>query len=145
MNVECGAVIAWSFFQRPHKWHPIALRLCLTKDVHMCKWGMFETGCFHYDVINWKHFPRYWPFVRGFHRSPVNFPHKGQCRGALMFSLICTRINGWVNNGEAGDFRRDRAHYDVTVMCKIYVDSFHWIIDNSNHDSAPFCKKLLSE
>ena len=33
-----------------------------------------------------------------------------------MFPLICTRINGWVNNGEAGDMRRYRAHYDVTVM-----------------------------
>ena len=60
----------------------------------------------HDDVIKWKHFPRNWPFVRGIHRSPVNSPHKGQWRGALMFSLICTRINGWVNNGEAGDLRR---------------------------------------
>ena len=41
------------------------------------------------DVIKWKHFPRYGPFVRGIHRSPVNSPHKGQWRGALMFSLIC--------------------------------------------------------
>ena len=49
-------------------------------------------------------------------RSPVNSPHKGQWRGALMFSLICARINGWVNNGEAGDLRRHRAHYDVIVM-----------------------------
>ena len=24
--------------------------------------------------------------------------------------------NGWVNNGEAGDLRRYRSHYDVTVM-----------------------------
>ena len=32
----------------------------------------------HDDVIKWKHFPRYWPFVRGIHRSPVNSPHKGQ-------------------------------------------------------------------
>ena len=47
---------------------------------------------------------------------PVNSPHKGQWRGALMFSLICTRIYGWVNNGEAGDFRRNRAHYDVIVV-----------------------------
>ena len=45
--------------------------------------------------------------------------YKGQWHGCLMFSLICTRINGWVNNGEAGDFRRHRAHYDVTVMCMI--------------------------
>ena len=53
----------------------------------------------HDDVIKWKHFPRYWPFVRRIHRSPVNSPHKGQWCGALMFSLICARINGWVNNG----------------------------------------------
>ena len=70
----------------------------------------------HDDVIKWKHFPRYWPFVRVIHRSPVNVPHKGQWRGALMFSLICVWINGWVNNREAGDLRRYRAHYDVTVM-----------------------------
>ena len=70
----------------------------------------------HDDVIKWKYFPRYWPFVREIHRSPVNFPHKGQWRGALMFTLICARKNGWVNNGEAGDLRRYLAHYDVIVM-----------------------------
>ena len=32
----------------------------------------------HDDVIKWKYFPRYWPFVRGIHRSPVNSSHKGQ-------------------------------------------------------------------
>ena len=46
----------------------------------------------------------------------VNSPHKGQRRGALMFSLICAWPNGWVNNGKAGDLRRHRAHYGVTVM-----------------------------
>ena len=40
----------------------------------------------------------------------------GQWRGALMFTLICAQINGWVNNGESGDLRRNRAHYDVIVM-----------------------------
>ena len=48
----------------------------------------------------------YWPFVRRIHWSPVNSPHKGQWRGTLMFSLICTSINSWVNNREAGDLRR---------------------------------------
>ena len=47
---------------------------------------------------------------------PVNCPHKGQWRGALMFSLIWVWINVWVNNREAGDLRRYRAHYDVTAM-----------------------------
>ena len=68
------------------------------------------------DVIKWKHFPRYWPIVRGIHRSPVNSPHKGQWRGALMFSLICVWINGWANNREAGDLRRYHTHYDGTVI-----------------------------
>ena len=53
---------------------------------------------------------------RGLHRSLVNSPHKGQRRGALMFSLICVWINGWENNREAGDLRRHHAHYDVIVM-----------------------------
>ena len=71
---------------------------------------------YHDDVTKWKHFPRYWPFVRGIHRSPVNSPHKGQWRGALMFSLICAWTNGWVNNRDAGDLRRYCAHYDVIVI-----------------------------
>ena len=77
-----------------------------------------EISLCHDDVIKWKHFPRHWPFVRGIHRFPMNSPHKGQWRGALMFTLICGRINGWVNNREAGDLRRYRAHSDVIVMVK---------------------------
>ena len=42
----------------------------------------------HDDVIKCKHFPRYWPFVRGIHQWPVDSPHKGQLCGVLMFSLI---------------------------------------------------------
>ena len=72
----------------------------------------------HDDVMKWKHFPRYWPFVRGIHRLPVNSPHKGQWRGALMFSMICARANRWINNQNAGDWRRHCAHCDVTVMIK---------------------------
>ena len=50
--------------------------------------------------------------------SPVTgeFPAQSQWHKALMFSLICVSINGWVNNGEAGDLRRNRAHYSVTVI-----------------------------
>ena len=63
-----------------------------------------------------ENFPRYWPFVRGIHRSPVNSPHKGQWRGALIFSLICAWINVWVNNREAGGLRCHCVHYDDIVM-----------------------------
>ena len=78
----------------------------------------------HDDVIKWKQFPHYWPFVRGIHRSPVNSPHKGQWRGAFMFSLSCTWTNGWVNNHEAGDLRHHRAHCDVILM--ISQSLFEW-------------------
>ena len=82
------------------------------------KFPLASRAARHDDVIKWKHFPRYWPFVRGIHRYPVNSPHKGQWRGALMLSLICVWINACVNNREAGDLRRYPAHYDVTVMLK---------------------------
>ena len=74
----------------------------------------------HDDFIKWKHFPRYGPFVPGIHQSPVYSPQKGQWRGALMFSLICVWINGWVNNRGTGNLRRHRAHYDVIVMITVW-------------------------
>ena len=50
---------------------------------------------------------------------PVNSPHKGQWRGALMFPLNCVWINDWINNREVGDLTRHRGHYDVSVMNNI--------------------------
>ena len=88
----------------------------------------------HDDVIKWKHFPRYSPFVRGIHRSPVISPHKGQWRGALMFSLTCAWINGWVNNRKIGDLRRHHGHNDVTIMAPLY----HWL-SNMNQSSVTYC------
>ena len=52
----------------------------------------------------------------GISQLPVNSPHKGQWRGALMFPLICA----WANNHVAGDLRRHRVHYDATVMITVY-------------------------
>ena len=85
----------------------------------------------HDDGTKWKRFPRYWPYVRGIHRSVVNSPHKGQWHGALNFYLICSWINGWVNNGEAGGLRCHGAHYNVTVM--IYHEIFVIHPDHNEH------------
>ena len=103
--------------------HPRAK--CIQKNC--CLWTYFilfsrchdmDTLCVHDDVIKWKHLPRYWPFVREIPRSPVNSPHKGQWRGALMFSLICAWINGWENNREADDLICHDAHYDfIVTLC----------------------------
>ena len=102
-------IIMWSAVVACAKFcsHRIACNgLTLKSNFHWI-WIVVEK---HDDVIKWKHFPRNWPFVWGIHRSTVNSPHKGLWRGALMFSLICTWINAWVNNREAGDWRRYRAH-----------------------------------
>ena len=89
----------------------------MTRPYVRYAWPVSKLDCNdHDDVIKWKHFPRYWPFVRGIHRFPVNSPHKGQWRGTLMFSLICAWINDRVNNRQTGDLRRHCGHYDVNVM-----------------------------
>ena len=72
----------------------------------------------HGDIIKLKHFPRYWPFLRGNHRAPVNSLSKGQWGGALMFSLICAWTNGWVNSRDGGDLRRHRACHDVIIVAQ---------------------------
>ena len=55
----------------------------------------------------WRHkmetFPRYWPFLRGIHRSPVNSPVQRPVMRSFDVSLIFAWINDWVNNREAGD------------------------------------------
>ena len=80
----------------------------------------------HQQVINifpdpwWRHqmetFSVLLALCAGTSPVPVNSPHKGQWRGALMFSLIYAWINDWVNNRETGDLRRQCGHYDVIVM-----------------------------
>ena len=111
--------------ETPVIWNFIALIVMLlkcyklhqkSKDVD--SWKKSDIHHLHDVVINWNRLLHYWPFVRGIHWWPVNSPHKDLWRGALIFSLICARINGWVNNREAGDLRRHHTHYDVTVMCR---------------------------
>ena len=96
---------------------PIKINICL---LCICQTILdIDEPCvrlLHDDVIKWKHFQRYLPFVRGIHRSPVNSPRRSQWRWAFMFSLIYARINDWVNKREAGDLRRHCAHYDVIVI-----------------------------
>ena len=99
----------------PSIW-PISIRVTSLVLVQSCD---CPSASEYDDVIKWKYFPCYWPFVRGIHRSPVNSPYTGQWRGALIFSFICAWINGWANNREADDLRRHCAHYDIAVMATL--------------------------
>ena len=96
---------------------------CLNKKILGLRWvstiHLYLVIHFHtsiWDDMIWKHFPRYWPFVSGIHRSPVYSPHKAQWRGALIVSLICAWTNGWTNHWDVGGLRRHSARYAVTVM-----------------------------
>ena len=103
-------------FQRPFVVSYVLARICRHDADIALPYDCPAVENMHDDVIKWKQFPRHWPFVRGIHRSLVNSPHKGQWRGALMFSLICPWTNDWVNNQVSSDLRYHHAHYDVTVM-----------------------------
>ena len=71
------------------------------------------------EVIKWKHFPHYKPFVWGIHRSPTNSPHKAQWRRALMFSLNCAWTNNWANNGEGQWF--EMPLHSLWYHCNEYI------------------------
>ena len=90
------------------------LRKIILQDTHRNLPWLKRTSLAVDNIPWWRHqmetFSALLDFCAG------NSPHKGQWCRALMFSLICARINSWVNNREAGDLRRHRAHDDVTVM-----------------------------
>ena len=107
-GMEASLVRGWNDFlgsKNPFSKKYIIASICSNPNKHTAAWWRHQM----------EHFRRYWPFVQEIHRSPVYSPQKGQWRGALMFSLICAWINGWVNNRKGGDLRRHRAHYDVIV------------------------------
>ena len=89
-----------------------------THIIRMMKWPV--KAFFLDDAIKWKHFLRYWPFVKEIPWSSVDSSHKGQWRRALMCSLICAWTNRWANNRDVNEFRRHHALYDVTVKCVWY-------------------------
>ena len=111
-----------------------------------------------WDVI-YSCFHRIWPFSWWRHQmetfsallafcagnSPVSgeFPSQKLVTRDFMFSLICVWINDWVNNSEAGDLRRHRAHYDVIVMCcrSQSVATVHFNKSQILHRWIFFCEK----
>ena len=62
------------------------------------------------------------PVTAGNSPVPGEFPSHRPVTWSFDVSLICAWTNGSVNNQDAGDLRRHRAHYDVAVMwCWIVI------------------------
>ena len=83
-----AVLLSYNNFTRVYHWSIIS-RIASMK-LELPQYQPSDLYTHHDDVIKWKHFPHYWPFVRGIHRSPVNFLHKSQWRGALMFFLFAS-------------------------------------------------------
>ena len=70
---------------------------------------------YHNDVIKWKHFPRYWPFVRGIHRSPQ----------------VCLCLNDidrkWTMPSHAIiRLKRDRKYIVPSLSSALPISGGHW-------------------
>ena len=83
----------WQGDMRSIKWFIIHVMCVLHCNVNTGISGRRTESLIHDDVIKWKHFPRYWPFVRGIHRTPVNSPHKGPVTRSLdvFFDLLLNK------------------------------------------------------
>ena len=67
---------------------------------------------YDYEIMTRKYFPRYWPFVRGFHQWPMGFPHKGH--GFFSFDVRLGRL--LKNSRVSGDLRRYESH-EASLYC----------------------------
>ena len=129
-NSSRGFMTCWLELWRRFIYVQYFVYISKTEGVAFSPWNKntsLQGGCNW--VSWWRHqmeiFPALLVLCAGNSPVPMNSPHKGQWRRALMFSLICVWINDWVNNREAGDLRRHRGHYDVNVMCQP-SDSHCW-------------------
>ena len=111
-NVLCANECqVWPRIHQEIAWEVGHLKSLVYTDTLLGSWPRVS-NCYYDDVT----FSALLALCAGNSPAPVNSPHKGQWRGALMFSFIYAWINDWVNNREAGDLRRQRGHYDVIVM-----------------------------
>ena len=95
---------------------PVRRHPCTT----MASWSPFTLRLSIFHITWWRHqmetFSALLSICAGNSPVPSEFPAQRPVTRSFVVSLICVWIIGWVNNREAGDLRRYRAHYDVIVM-----------------------------
>ena len=105
--------VSWLFCFAVDSCRLILLSIVSFRAPAMAQRQFYDRPSVHNDVIKWKHFPRYWTFVRGHRWISLT---KASDAELWCFSLICAWISAWVNNREAGDLGRHCAHYVVIVL-----------------------------
>ena len=71
---------------------------------------------YHEDVVSWKRFPHYWPFVRGIHRWPVNSPRKGPVMRIVDAYFVVIVENFWTNHRVVGNTMKNNMSLDIHVQ-----------------------------
>ena len=121
-SVPCHTLIT---LRTRHGWQcaecflKIAL-LIIPKSERVNIWTNAITYCRSDNNIWWPHqmktFSALLAFCAGNSPVTVEFPAQRPVTHSFDVSLVCTWTNSLANNGDAGDLRRHRAHYDVIVM-----------------------------
>ena len=84
----------------------------------------------HDDVIKWKYFPFYWPFVRGIYRVIPLTKASDAEHWCFLWSAL---TNDWANTRDAEDLRRHRAHCDMNVIINGPAGLYYqWRVIQSN-------------
>ena len=79
------------------------------------------------------------------HEKVILFRNSGNTWWRHQMETSAPWINGWVNNREAGDLRRHRAHDDIIVMnTKIILDWAHKHFVATVHTSFYFLHDMMS-
>ena len=92
--------------------------------MHSCgKVSAGFTPTFHDDVMKWKYFPRYWPFVRGIHRSTGGFPSQRPVTRSFDAFFYLRLTKRFSKHSGRRWFRRYCAHHDVSARRQSFL---HW-------------------
>ena len=79
----------------------------------------------HDDVIKWKHFPRYWPFVKEIHRSPANSPPMARIFEGFFYLRLNKRLRkqwwGWWFETPSRSLCKIGHVFDFTSCVPAYV------------------------
>ena len=82
-----------------------------------CVFLLLNFTMIHNDDIKWKRFPRYWPFVRGIHRSTVNSPPNGRAMG-VSYELLGENSPRYIGSAQVTRPQRVRVlpHYITALL-----------------------------
>ena len=82
---------------------------------------------FHDDVIKWKHFPRYWPFVLGIHRSPLTKASKAELWCFLLSAPETNETPGWFETPSRSLWRHCNVPFDPAGNEVRIIILYNWV------------------